>query len=194
MADKTPGFWTSYQGRGGNSGRGFGRGRGNSYVRGRGFNPTKLKVRGKCEALGSDVYYIWDARQADKYTKTTEAILNYIQGNFNEGKNVKEALEELNHFDFNIIKPKTPDSIPVKGLFEEMILGEEVKNWFVRNKKDGDNMHKTYALILGQCTEGLNNKLHARKIGKHVSIINQLQYLKQSKKLFVIIKTVDNQV
>ena len=81
-----------------------------SYGRGRGpgFNLMKLKVWGECEALGSDVYYIVYSRKSDKYTKTAEAILNYIQGNFNKGNDLKEALEEINHFEFNIIKPKTP--------------------------------------------------------------------------------------
>ena len=37
-----------------------------------------------------------------------------MQVNSNEVNDVKSALEELNNFDFNIIKPKTPDSIPLK--------------------------------------------------------------------------------
>ena len=94
MAYKTSTGRTNYQGSGSNYGRGFGRGRGNYYNRGRGcgFNPDTPKVRGKCEALGSDVYSIGNAGKAEKYTKTTEAIMNYIQGNFNGGNNVKEAL------------------------------------------------------------------------------------------------------
>ena len=43
-----------------------------------------------------------------------EAILNHIQGNSKEGNNVKYKLEELNSYDFNLIKPKTPYAIPVK--------------------------------------------------------------------------------
>ena len=108
MAYKTSSGQTRYQGCGINTKRGFGRGFGNTYSRGQvhGFNMAKPKVKWKFEALGSDVYLIGYAQQAERYTKTTEAILNYIQGNSNEGNNVKEALEELNHFCFNIIKPK----------------------------------------------------------------------------------------
>ena len=75
----------SYQGRGSNPRRGFGRGHGNLYDRGRGrgFNTTKPKVRGKCEALGSDVYLNGDAKEAYKYTKMMESTPNYIKGNFN---------------------------------------------------------------------------------------------------------------
>ena len=100
MADKISTVRTSYQGRGSNYGRGFGRGCDNLYGkgRGRGFNPTKPRVRGKCEALGSGVYLIGYAQQADKYTKTTLAILNYIQGNFDEGNNVKELFIRVKPF------------------------------------------------------------------------------------------------
>ena len=56
----------------------------------------------------------------------------------------------MNHFDFNLIKPKTLGIIPTKGPVEEMILKEEVNNWFVQNPNYNDNMHKAYALILGQ--------------------------------------------
>ena len=94
MADKISTGQTSYQVNGGNSRGGFDRDCGNLYGRGRGigFNPEKTKLWWKCESSGSDVYYIRDSRQAYKYTKTTEGILNYIQGNYNKDNYVKEAL------------------------------------------------------------------------------------------------------
>ena len=66
--------------------------------------------------------FIVYVKQSDKYTNTKEKILIYIQGNLNEGNYVKELLEELTNLDFNIIKPKTPDSIPFKGSVKEMIF------------------------------------------------------------------------
>ena len=95
----------------------------------------KPRVRGKYKASISDVYSIGYALKSDKYNKTTEAILNNTQGIFNKGKYVKEALEELNNSNFNIIKPEKPDTIPTKCSVEEMILREELKNWFVRKTK-----------------------------------------------------------
>ena len=67
-------------------------------------------------------------------------------------KYVKEKLEELNIFYFNIIKQKTPYSILVKGSVKkgsskEMISKEEVRNWFVQKTKYNDNTQKAYALI-----------------------------------------------
>ena len=75
---------------------------------------------------------IGDSRHADKYTKSTEPILNQIPGTFNKGNNVKEALEELNNYNYDFIKTITPDTTPVKGSVEAIIFIEEGKNWFIR--------------------------------------------------------------
>ena len=81
MADTTSGSLTSYQGHHSNTRRGFIRSCGKPYGRGQGrgcvFNSIKPKVQGKCEALGSDIYFIGDPRQEEKYTKMTEVILNH---------------------------------------------------------------------------------------------------------------------
>ena len=124
-----------YQGRGNNTRRGCVRSRSYSYGRGIGrgcgFNSTEPEVRRKCEALGRDIYSIGDTQQEHKYTKITEAILNHSQISFNEVNNVKEVLEELNHYKFDVNNPKSPGNMPEKGSIKEMILREEVKNWFV---------------------------------------------------------------
>ena len=44
-----------------------------------------------------------------------------------------------------------------------MILREEVQNRFTKKINYNKNMTKAYALILGQCKEGLNNNLQAGK-------------------------------
>ena len=51
----------------------------------------------------------------------------------------------------------------MKRSVEEMILREEVNNWFLLKAKYKENMNKAYVLILGQCGEVLKNKLQARK-------------------------------
>ena len=51
----------------------------------------------------------------------------------------------------------------MKGSDEEMILREEVKNFFAQKKNYDGNMHKAYEQILGKCTEVLRNKLKSRK-------------------------------
>ena len=67
----------------------------------------------------------------------------------------------------------------MKVSVKEMILREEVKNWFLKRTKYDDNMHKTYALILGRCAEGLKKNYKRENIGKRISKTNQLVYLNQ---------------
>ena len=95
MEDKRSTGRMIYQGHGSNSGIWLFIGRGHLYRRGQGskFNPTKPNVWVKCEYLIRNVYSIIDAWQADKYTKTMEAILNYVQDNFTKGNYVKKSLE-----------------------------------------------------------------------------------------------------
>ena len=126
---------------------------------------------------------IGDARQLDNYTKTTEAILKHMKGSFNELNDLKYSQEELNNFKFNLIKPETPDILLTESSGEEMILREGVNNWFLPNTKYNDNMYKICAMILGQCTENLENKLQARKYwephikNQPISILKAIKYI-----------------
>ena len=97
--------------RDGSTGRQQGRGRGHGRYSGRNNNRTsrfqsaakKQGPKGECDELKDNIYSIGDVRQADKYTKTTEAILNYILKNYNNGSDVKKALEDLEDFNFDTI-------------------------------------------------------------------------------------------
>ena len=51
-------------------------------------------------------------QQVEKYIKATESILNHIQGIFDEVNYVKEALEELNHYEFIVLKQTSTVTIP----------------------------------------------------------------------------------
>ena len=42
----------------------------------------------------------------------TVAILNHIQGSFKKWNYVEEALEDLNQYNFSVIKPKARGTIP----------------------------------------------------------------------------------
>ena len=87
-----------------NTGRGRGRsGNGNrSYNRqGRGRNANqkhKKKIVLPDDAvaeLGDNIYVINQAGQADKFVKTTETILNYVQKTYKNGEDMREALDSL---------------------------------------------------------------------------------------------------
>ena len=93
-----------------------------------------------------------------------EIIVNYIPHDYEYGKDVAYALKNFQDYDF------TPELLTVKEVaseaeqkVQEMILSQEVREYVSRQSKYRDNMSKAYALILGQCTTGLKNKLEARK-------------------------------
>ena len=67
----------------------------------------------------------------------------------------------------------------MKDSAEEIIPRDEVNNWFILKIKYYCNMHKSYALILGQCAEGSKKKLQVKQYWEKILKTNQLVYLNQ---------------
>jgi hypothetical protein len=134
--------------------------------------------RGAIEELKDNVYIVGDARQADKYTKTTEAILSYIQTNYNEGQDVVQGLtimEDPNFDDWKPDKPK-PKKKPAKAKTtegettdveydknDEQLYALELKAWVERKGKYRTNMARAFGVLWGQCTLAVKNKIESRK-------------------------------
>ncbi len=148
-------------GRTGRGGHGFGRTTNRSTTNNnRNFSYTR--GAGACEELKEHVYTVGNANSADKYVKTTERIVNYIQTNYEEGQDVKDALVTLEPLDFEDARPGGVNEEDL-DFIDRMILQQEVKDYVTRIRKYNDNMNKAYGLILGQCTQGVKNKLEARR-------------------------------
>ena len=128
------------------------------------------RFKGACEGLKDHVYTVGDARQADRYTKTTEQILSYILREYTQGRDVKTSLEELEAVDMIKYKPKEPH--PRMSEVDKMVLAQEVKDYVTRKVTFEDNMNKAYALLLGQCSMGVKNKLESRKDWNNVKTNN----------------------
>ena len=109
------------------------------------YSQGKGKRTGECAELGEHIYFIGEARQADNYTKTTEAILNYIQRTYYGGNEVRKALEDGEPYGFEAekpaAKPSTITSTGTVGDVDQMILGAEIKQFVDRKVKYADNMH-----------------------------------------------------
>src|SRR5512135_1675242 len=84
-----------------------GRGRGNKPRFDRGQKP-QYAPRGAIEELRDNVYIVGDVRQAHKFTKTTEAILAYIQATYDGGMDVVDGLTKMEDPDFDKWKPEQP--------------------------------------------------------------------------------------
>jgi len=124
MVEPNPG-----RGRGrSNRGRG-GRGRSGRWNNAQSTKTKKTSVPEDAESeLGDNIYLINQSNQADKFVKTTEAILTYIQKTYKSGEDIKKALKEEAEFDFDKVKPT------IKG-------GKDWYNysrWFWVQVKDGE--------------------------------------------------------
>ena len=154
-----------------NSRRRGGRGKGQRSPNKQGSKTQNTGPKGAIEALLDNTYIIGDARQADKSTKTTEAIMAYIQTNFDRGQDVVRALTALEDVDFSESKPTPPvptvaataTTIAQYDKMDEQQYMLEYRVWMARKEKYEINMAKAFGVLWGQCTTGVKNKLESRK-------------------------------
>ena len=138
---------------------------------------NKSTLKGECEELGNNVFIINDAHQADKYISTVEAIAFYVQREYTGGQYVKDTIVQMKKIDTNTWKPAQPaaaagtgddassasSSLSSMGEFEKLVLQTEVKEWIIKRSRYVDNLNKLYALLYGQCTKAMQNKLQNRQ-------------------------------
>ena len=153
----------------GRSGRG-GRPRGGPG-RGKRYDNSKKKVILPDDAiaeLGENIYVINQPGQADKFIKTTEAILNHIQKTYKQGDDIKRALKDESEFDFAAVEPTSPgtkiDTTTPAGFKYKL----QMESHFKREEQYRSNKSNAHALIYGQCTLAVKNQLQSRQDWKIV--------------------------
>ena len=151
------------RGHGGRGQRNSGRGRGGSSRNNHGSSVRSVTAKGNCVALGDAIFTCGDDKQSERFDKTREKIMNHIFANFEQGKYIKESLEKLEVYDIELWRPEEVEDPDDMGEVEKMILQQEVRDYIQRRTKFEENMYKAFALILGQCTVSLKNKLENRK-------------------------------
>ena len=173
---------------------GRGRGRNNrSNNNNNGTNRSKNVPELALKELGENVYYIGDAKSADRYVKTTEAILGYLRRKLSYGDDIKWALEHLQEYDLDSEKPKVPmitvtrpvaqgteeskegeegkEEEQVEEIQQEVVLDRvgqliletEVKKHVERTHTYRQNRNKAYEIIWNQCTKNAQSRLMSRK-------------------------------
>ena len=155
-------------------GRGNRSGRGRSYGNNNNNNNNNKNKRNKDEKnkikvpeealkeLGQNVYVIGKANQADKFVKTTEAIINYIRANYKRSEDIVIAFrgepKEMD-WDKHPDKPKAP---LVKGKLDFATQeGYEYKvkfeSFMRRQEQYVTNRSNAQGLICNQCTKEAKN-------------------------------------
>jgi hypothetical protein len=88
----------------------------------------KKLMTGAEEALGDNVYVFSELKAGDKYTRTTEAIVNYIEKRIkNVGAKVADSIRMMRRMDITRLEPQEPTkSINEKG---EIVEKPMTRNW-----------------------------------------------------------------
>ena len=138
------------------------RGQNNSKSRQKHVSPP---LEGECPELKEHVYTFGDPKQANRYHRTTEVIVNHIQKNFDYGQDTKDSLLAGAKKDLTALEPEGPTVKKGDPLTEtqQMFLAQRIKKHVDREIQLDINFSKAFALILGQCTQGIKNKLESRK-------------------------------
>ena len=109
--------------------------------------------------LGDNVFIV-GAEAANKFHKTKLAIINHIQKNFAHSDEIKKALKNEEEFDFEKIKPTFTGAIDTTtsdGLTYKLKLEKHLN----KISHYESNKSKAYAIIHGQCTQSVKNRLEA---------------------------------
>ena len=173
---------------GSKGGKGSKNGNSNSNSKNNGKKKDSNEFQGGEPKLKGHTYDVGDIKQADKYVKTTDAVVRHIAKEYtNFPQDIKKALEELQEMDWSAIKPMAPIKQTILELEEnasaawvkqhtaaeqklaqeyetdKAIWDEKVKSFPKRQAHYESNMTRAYDLIIGQCTHTVRDKLKARK-------------------------------
>ncbi len=115
------------------------------------------KFEGKCEEFKGSIYDCSDAKEADEFVKITKDIAAYVGRTMKFGGDMRIAIETLETQVFPI-----PDDPPADANMAVTELWKEsVKQLGKRMKYFQENKNMLYALVWGQCTDILQQKLVA---------------------------------
>jgi hypothetical protein len=135
--------------------------------------PTPAEFKGNTTELFGHVYDYGSARQADAYTITTERIADYVGSHYKHGGDIRATI--INEWEYVIPlpipppKPEDPDDLTPEEQVRTLIFNGEVMEHVKRKTILKDNIQKSYALVLGQCTPLLQSKMKQQSSWKDVS-------------------------
>jgi hypothetical protein len=141
------------------------------YGQGKGSHTNKKTMTGAEEALGDNVYPYNDQKAGDKFSRTTEAVVNLIEKKItNVGAKVADSIRKMERMDLSEYEPEEPVSFSEKGevvpkpltRFEEMKLSQELRDYSTLKRQYESGMEEAFGIILGQCTPGMMAKLEQR--------------------------------
>ena len=124
------------------------------------------RFEGRSEDLKQAVFDVVDSKQkqAESYAKALREIAIFVGKEYKHGNDIANVVESLKIPDIDVDKPETP-SVPIGSTkldpTDEAIWKEEVKLFVQRKSSLSMNLKKLYALIWGQCSDGMRAEIEA---------------------------------
>ena len=133
----------------------------------RGNQATKTRYKSKIAKLGDEVFDIGAASDPAKFRKSLKSIENYIQMNYKTCDDIVKAIQQLKRPTLNYPKqPTRANYANASGNVDEDEFEMSKFDWKVDYKgmkyqkdKYKDNKLNAWALVYGQCSPELKNKL-----------------------------------
>jgi hypothetical protein len=122
--------------------------------------PKETKFDGRCEELTGHTYDVISlGASADRFTRTTEEIIGYLDKTYKHGADVSTSLQNL--ATEVIPKPTDPVTTGADAETNKEIWKQEVRVCVSRKAELKENLQKAYALIWGQCSDALRAKIES---------------------------------
>ena len=115
------------------------------------------KFEGRCSDLTGFIFDCSDNTQADRFTKVTREISEYVLKEYSYGSDLHISILDLE--ETTIPEPDDPD--PGASETQKAIWRERVKKYVARTEFLEENIKSLYSLVLGQCTDIMRQKIEA---------------------------------
>ena len=140
-------------------------------------NNEASSIKGAIEELGRNVYCYGRRHQAEFFTKTTEAIGDYV------GREYSKHMRNLvvDGTELSLSMPSEPTGTANEYKIEK--YKEDVKRYYSKSDKYNEHKAKVFIVIRGQCSLSMKNRLESDKEYKswvrNDDVINLLKKIKE---------------
>ena len=132
----------------------------NRRNRGRRTGVQQTRFTGVCDELKDYVYDTGVGRNnAEIFSKTTKAIAEYVAREYTAAGEFRNGLPDLTLP--TLVAPSPPQATAT--VVELKIWEMDFKEYRKRVEEREKNMEKTYALILGQCSKTIRDRIEAHE-------------------------------
>ena len=115
---------------------------------------------GKEEKLKGFIYDVSTHKSTRVFSKTTKEIAEYAAREYTSAGEFRHALQNL---EYDVLAPPaySPADAANPTVPEQELFKLEYKSYFDKKTKREENQKKIYALVLGQCTQAMVDRLES---------------------------------